>query len=244
MIDRFPQQLAGLATLAVAIVTAAFLLADGIRDIKRADDQIEVTGSARRAIRSDFVVWRVSVNAQEATLQAAYSRLKGHSDRVRAYLRLKVLPDSVLTVKSVDVTPLQEQLSDGRETGRILGYRLVQQFEVRSSDVDGITRLSQEATELINQGVELTPQAPEYLFTALAQVRVRMLAEATQDAKARAEAIAGGVGGAIGGIRSVRVGVFQITPRFSTEVSDYGVNDTSSLEKDVTAVVRVTFAIR
>jgi hypothetical protein len=42
----------------------------------------------------------------------------------------------------------------------------------------------------------------------------------------------------------VRVGVFQITPRFSTEVSDYGVNDTSSLEKDVTAVVRVTFSIR
>jgi hypothetical protein len=51
MIDRFPQQLAGLATLAVAIVTAAFLLADGIRDIRRADDQIEVTGSARRPIR-------------------------------------------------------------------------------------------------------------------------------------------------------------------------------------------------
>jgi hypothetical protein len=30
MIDRFPQQLAGLAALAVAIVTAAFLIAHGI----------------------------------------------------------------------------------------------------------------------------------------------------------------------------------------------------------------------
>ena len=44
-------------------------------------------------------------------------------------------------------------------------------------------------------------------------------------------------------MRSVRMGVFQITPRHSTEVSDYGINDTSSLEKDITAVVRVTFAV-
>jgi hypothetical protein len=41
----------------------------------------------------------------------------------------------------------------------------------------------------------------------------------------------------------VRVGVFQITPRFSTEVADYGINDTSSRDKDITAVVRVTFAL-
>jgi hypothetical protein len=39
------------------------------------------------------------------------------------------------------------------------------------------------------------------------------------------------------------MGVFQVTPRNSTEVADYGMNDTSSLDKDVTAVVRVTFAV-
>jgi hypothetical protein len=39
------------------------------------------------------------------------------------------------------------------------------------------------------------------------------------------------------------MGVFQITPRYSTEVSDYGINDVSSVDKDITAVVRVTFAI-
>jgi hypothetical protein len=70
-----------------------------------------------------------------------------------------------------------------------------------------------------------------------------MLSEATQDARARADAIARSAGGEIGAVRSVRMGVFQITPRHSTEVSDYGINDTSSLEKDITAVVRVTFAV-
>jgi len=40
------------------------------------------------------------------------------------------------------------------------------------------------------------------------------------------------------------MGVFQITPLYSTEVSDYGINDTSSLEKEITAVVTCTFEIK
>ena len=36
----------------------------------------------------------------------------------------------------------------------------------------------------------------------------------------------------------------QITPAHSTMISDYGINDTSSLLKDVTAVVSVTFEVR
>jgi hypothetical protein len=35
-----------------------------------------------------------------------------------------------------------------------------------------------------------------------------------------------------------------VTSPNSTEVSDYGVYDTSTLRKDVTAVVNVTFALR
>ena len=39
-------------------------------------------------------------------------------------------------------------------------------------------------------------------------------------------------------------GVFQVTPRDSTEVSDYGISDTSSREKDVNAVVSATFDVK
>ena len=44
-------------------------------------------------------------------------------------------------------------------------------------------------------------------------------------------------------VRSVHLGVYQITPRNSTDVSGEGINDTSSRAKDVTAVVSVTFAV-
>ena len=63
------------------------------------------------------------------------------------------------------------------------------------------------------------------------------------EARNRAEILAHGLGGKLGRMRSSSQGVYQVTPRDSTDVSDYGINDTSSREKDVNAVVSATFAV-
>ena len=70
-----------------------------------------------------------------------------------------------------------------------------------------------------------------------------MIGKATQNAKERAASMAKNTGNKIGSLRSANTGVFQITPPDSTDVSDYGINDTSSIEKKITAVVNVTFAV-
>ena len=40
-----------------------------------------------------------------------------------------------------------------------------------------------------------------------------------------------------------KMGVLQITAADSTDVSDYGVFDTTTIENDITAVVNVSFAV-
>lgn len=47
-----------------------------------------------------------------------------------------------------------------------------------------------------------------------------------------------------GKIQSVNMGVFQITPVDSTNVSDMGISDTTTIEKKVTAVANVNFRIK
>ena len=44
-------------------------------------------------------------------------------------------------------------------------------------------------------------------------------------------------------MQKTTLGVYQITPRNSTEVSDYGIDDVTSRLKDVEAVVTVTFRV-
>ena len=243
MSERFPQLFWGMIALAGGLVIASALTAGAVKNLRRADDVIEVTGSAKRPIRSDYVVWRLSAATSAPSLQEASAALGGHTQAILAFLRQNSVADSVLTMRAVETEPVYRMLENGAATGEIVGYRLTQRFEVRSADVNGVTALTQRANALINQGIPLVSPPPEYLYTKLAEVRTQMLADATEDARRRADAIAKSVGSEIGGVRSARMGVFQITPRHSTEVSDYGINDTSSLEKDITAVVRVSFSV-
>ncbi len=219
-------------------------MSSALRDIRRGNEEVAVTGSAKRSIRSDFAVWRLSVSVQSPSLAGASQELTRGVARVREFLKAEGVADSQVTVKPVDAAGVPEVTAEGRETGRIMASRVSQLLEVRSVDIDGITRISQRVGTLIEDGIPVAPQSPEYLYTKLAEIRTVLLEEATKDARQRAEAIVRSTGGTIGAVRDARMGVFQITPRFSTEVADYGINDVSSIEKDVTAVVRATFTIR
>lgn len=238
-----PSSARGAIALAIGLVISAAILGGAITTIRGGNDELVVTGSARRAIRSDYAIWKGAVSSQQPSLAAAYAELKRYSDRARGFLKAKGIADSLVTVEGVVTEQIQEYVN-GQETGRIQGYRLRQAVRVRSRDVEGLTAISQQVGDLVNEGVPFVAEPIEYLYTKLPDLRKEMLGEATKDARERAEAIASAAGASVGAVRSVRMGVFQVTPRFSTEVSDYGVNDTQSLDKDITSVVRVTFAVR
>ena len=74
--DRFPQLFAGLTLLSASLIASSFLWAGAIRNIKRVDDALLITGSAKRPIKSDYIVWKVSLSSQQPTTQAAYQELK------------------------------------------------------------------------------------------------------------------------------------------------------------------------
>ncbi|HKP18579.1 MAG TPA: SIMPL domain-containing protein [Gaiellaceae bacterium] len=240
MRDRLPL-LAGFALLGLAIGLGAVVLAGGIRD-RNENDTISVTGSAKARIVSDYVIWNASIASQAQTPQAALKQLNGWAAQVRSFLSAAGAQPAELTVNPV-ATETVTQDSEGQDTGRVLAYRLSRSFEVRSSRVAAITRLVESSQKLLAQGVPLQAQSPQYVYTRLADLRPQLLAEATKDALGRAKVLVEAPGGKLGGLRNVDVGVFQVTAPNSTDVSDYGVYDTTTLRKDVTAVVNVSFAL-
>jgi len=71
-----------------------------------------------------------------------------------------------------------------------------------------------------------------------------MLADATKDARSRAEQIASQGGRSIAELHDADMGVFQITPEHEATTSWEGQNDTSSRQKTITAVVTATFLLK
>ena len=233
----------GAVVLAVGLVVATTIGGWFFVKGKRGDQTITVTGSARKRITSDLVVWRSAISYQAPTLSEAYRSLAEAVPRVKAYMVSKGIAENQITVSSISSQTLHGRSSDGVETSEITGYSLRQELSVRSIEVEKIGQIAREATELINQGILLESMAPEYLYTKLGDLKIEMLAEAAKDAKRRAEQIAQSTDSSIGTVRTARMGVLQITAADSTDVSDSGMNDTSSLEKDITAVVNIGFAV-
>lgn len=229
--------------LGAGIVLAALVFGWFYSSAKKGDEAITVTGSAKRRISSDLVVWTAGVSAQAPQLADSYAQLSGSIPKIKQYLLSKGIPEEQMTVSSITTTTVKRRDSDGNETAEITGYSLSQQIEVRSNDVAKIAQIAREATELINQGILIESSAPKYYYTKMGDLKVEMLGEAAKDAKERAEKIASSTGNSIGSVRSAKMGVLQITAADSTDVSDYGVYDTSTIEKDMTAVVNVSFAV-
>ena len=233
---------AGVA-LAIGLVMSSIIFGWFFSKTKKSDEAIAVTGSARKRIKSDLVVWSAGVSSEAPQLAEAYRQTSESIPRVKQYLISKGVPDNQITISSITTTTLKKHDNEGNETSEITGYLLRQQVEVRSTDVDKIAQIAREATELINQGILLESNAPQYLYTRLGDLKIEMLGEAAKDAKVRAEKIADSTGNKIGAVRSAKMGVMQITSADSTEVSDAGISDTSSIDKDVTAVVNISFAV-
>jgi uncharacterized protein len=233
---------AGIA-LALGLVLSSLIFGWFFEKSRKGDEVITVTGSARKRIKSDLVVWSAAVTYQAPTLAEAYRSLSENVPRVKQYLINKGIPENEITISSITTTTLRKADENGQESSEISGYALRQQLEVRSTDIDKIAQIAREATELINQGILIESNSPQYLYTKLGDLKIEMLGEAAKDAKTRAERIAASTGNQVGTVRSAKMGVMQITAADSTEVSDAGISDTSSIEKDITAVVNIGFGV-
>jgi len=228
----------------IATIASTVILSQGLLKIKKfSSEVISVTGSAEKKIISDYIVWKSEFSRRDPILKVAYEKLQEDLKTVKSYFTSKGIKEDELTISPVDTRVLYKKNEKGYDTNEIEGYRLSQGIEIKSYDVQKVDNVSRMSTELINQDIQLISDAPEYFYTKLAELKVEMLAQATEDAKQRAISMANSTGNKIGVIRSAKMGVFQITPVTSTDVSWYGQNDTSSFEKKVMAVVSASFSI-
>lgn len=230
--------------LGLSLVASTVVFTGGLKAIKTERNLLEVKGSAKEQIKSDYAVWSGNFSATSPDLKTAYESLDASADQVKKFLVGKGFAEKDLIFSSVVTTPMNAILPNGMYSNVIESYRLNQTVEIRSNDVDKIAEISRISTELINMGITFESYPPQYFYTKLADKKINMIELATKDAKARAEVMLKATGKTTGDLLAASVGVFQITPLYSNEISDSGINDTSSIDKEITAVVTCSFEVR
>lgn len=210
-----------------------------------AKNSVSVTGSAYEIVESDSGNLDLALKVKRPTKAQAYSIAKSQLPVIFEYLKSK----GIDTDKNVDVKPVYGYYQyktnpNGTTSSEIAYFDLTQQIIVKSDDVKKIKEVSLDISSLMDKNIEIDVNSASYSYSKLSDLKVKLLKNATTDAKQRATAMLKSTNNHVGKIESVKMGVFQITPVDSTDVSDMGINDTSTIEKKITAVANVVFQIK
>lgn len=233
--------------VAVSIILSVFILSNAFVNRNKTDNTISVTGLSERSFESDLIVWRSNYSVKHSRLTDAYAGLKNQTAKIADFLSKKGIESKDITFSAVDITKDYQYIYNQNGTSQSIfdGYTLTQTVSISSTQVTKIETISREITELINQGIEINSMPPQYYYTKLADLKIAMLAEATEDGKLRATTIAENGGARLGNLKNSTMGVFQIVALNSSEEYSWGGSfNTSSKYKTATVTVRLQYNIK
>ena len=231
------------AILGISFIIGVVFFTNAWKSSQSANQTISVTGSAKKEIVSDLGFLRGTISVQSSTSESAFAELNRQKTILISYLERNGFPKDKIEFNTINSYPVYEMSEQGYQTGRVMGYIYSQRIEIQSTDVNKIKELSLDITSLIEKGVSFNVEQPEYHYTKMADLKIEIQAAAAKDAMIRAQKIAEATDRDLGPMRSARMGVLQITPKFSNAISDYGINDLSSIEKEIIGVVNASFEI-
>ncbi len=237
------------AIIGVCFTLAFVFVGSYIYKSKKPAKTVSVIGLAEKDFTSDLIVWDFSFNAQDMNQKTAYAEVKNQTKIVKDFLAAKGINDSETLFKAINTEKEYDYYYDKdaeRSFSKFAGYKITQSVRIESSDVEKVEEAYREISELLDKGVDVDASSPDYYYTKLADLKIEMLAKASEDAKTRAETIVKNAGGKIKGLQSANMGVFQITAPNSSD-EDYswgGTFNTSSKAKRASINMRLTYLLK
>ncbi|MEI6523263.1 MAG: SIMPL domain-containing protein [Bacteroidota bacterium] len=210
--------------ISLSVVIAAWILGSAWKSSHSSNHTISVTGLASKDFDSDLIVWSGSVIRKSLELKDAYAEIKKDQETIKKYLIAKGILESEMVFNSINISKDFNVIynNDGSRRETFNGFVLSQQVEINSKNVEKVEKISREVTEIIDQGIEFNSNVPSYYYTKLDKLKLEMLANATANAKQRAEKIAENAGAELGKLKKADMGIFQITAQNSPEELTWG----------------------
>lgn len=239
----------GSIVIGLSVIIAAFAFANAYQNRNKGNNTISVTGLGSKDFVSDLIVWDGSFSSKNMNLKDAYADLDTKRETIKSYLAAQGIQPSEIIFSAISVNEEFENEYD-KDGWKVIkatftGYRLQQDVQIESNNVDKVEKVSREISELIKMGVSLNSELPRYYYTKLAELKIQMIEEATKDANMRARKIAESAGSGVGRLKSAGLGVFQIIAQNSADDYSWGGSfNTSSKRKTATITVRLEYEVR
>lgn len=205
--------------IAVGLVGAGWMAAQGMARLRTQDRYVTVKGSAERIMDADLVVWPLPHSVSGSDLAEVQRRLDANTATIQRFLA-----DAGFGADEVVVSPprLEDRWAyaygENRAPER---YRYSTTVTLRTEKVAPALRSLRRAGDLVSRGVLIGGEGgegaagggPQFDFTRLNSIKPALIAEATANARRSAEQFAKDSGARLAGIRTANQGIVSIEDR-------------------------------
>jgi len=226
--------------LGLSFVVGLFIMGAFLVKSRQDQKSLRIVGYANKQFVSDIVKWNLTV--QKTTdiegLKTAYRKLSSDIGEFKQYLISKGIPEKEISIQPLTSSPMYDNY------GKISTYSLTQNIFIITDQLDDVEKLALNPDFFADKGLLLQMSNLSYLYTKLPDMKKKLLADATADALERAKEISSSAKVRLGKMREAKAGVFQITEPYSTDVSDYGIYNTSTRNKSISVTISAVFELK
>jgi hypothetical protein len=227
-------------TLGVSLIICTLIFGASLVRSRQNQKSLRIVGYANKQFVSDLVKWNLTIQKTSGTgnLSASYKTLSGDVVAFKKYLLDNGLEEKEISIQPLNSFPMYDNY------GKISSYNLNQNVFIISGKLETIEKLSLNPEFFAERGLLLQMSNLSYLYTKLPDLKKQLLSDATADALQRAKEVASSAKVRLGKMREAKAGVFQITEPYSTDVSDYGIYNTSTRNKSISVTLSAVFDLR
>lgn len=231
---------------AIGVIIASCILSNAYKYKFKVANSVNVTGNAKKDFEADIVKWTATFSKKSMNLSEASESIRSDREMVKKFLIQKGIKENEILFNAINISKDFSYGTDanGNSYNYFTGYSLSQTVSIESKDLNIIDNASREISDLISSGVELSSNAPSYYYSKLEDLKLALIAEASLNAKSRAENIARESGASLGDLTKADLGVFQITGQNDNEDYSYGgVFNTTSRFKTANITIKASYGL-
>ncbi|MDX9746765.1 MAG: SIMPL domain-containing protein [Syntrophales bacterium] len=200
--------------LFAGLATGGYFIGKGTARFKSESRTVTVKGLIEKEVKADKAVWVLTFRRAGDDLQEAHSLISIDREAAIAFLKAQGFKD-----EEIGRQPTRTIDKFAREYGQAnekFRYLVNGSLVVTTKNVDWVTKALGETEALLQSGIILDgiPDSgtanPRYIVSSFNELRPKLLADATKNARATAQQFAADSGTQIGRIRSANQGMIQI----------------------------------
>lgn len=228
--------------LACGVALAGFFVGSFYYKAKLDANSVVVKGLAEMDVKADLAIWEMKYVVTGNDVIETQKQISAQTEIIKAFLLENGFNESEITIGRLDTNDLNANPYRGSYENN-LRFILTQSIIVKSTNVDLVAYALNKSGDLVAKGIIFNSDygSPvSYLFTKLNDIKPKMLADATENARQAAAQFAQSSKSKVGHIKYANQGMFTILPREQTASA----TESQQIDKKVRVVSTIEYWLK